>query len=78
MNSTSSQLQFYIDNLHIYILMWKNFENFYTLIDFTKPLNTYIIEIYPNSAHFFIFWFAFRKDENLLLGQDMSPQFLEG
>jgi hypothetical protein len=48
--------------------MWKNFENFYTLIDFTKPLNTNIIEIYPNLAHFLIFWFAFRKDENLLLG----------
>lgn len=47
------------------ILMWKDFENFYTFMDFIKPLKTYAIETYPTLVHFVISLSMFRKGLSL-------------
>ncbi len=58
----------------IFILMWKDFEDFYTLIDFIEPLETYL-----HLTHFFISWFVFKKDGSLpLVGPRCEPPTLEG
>jgi hypothetical protein len=41
--------------------MWKDFDDFYTFIDSTKPLQTYVIGTYL--AHFLISWVVFKKKE---------------
>jgi hypothetical protein len=43
------------------ILMCKDFEIFYTFMDFIKPLETYAIETYPNLVNFVISLSVFRK-----------------
>jgi hypothetical protein len=54
--------------------MWKDFEDFYTLIDFIEPLETYL-----HLTHFFISWFVFKKDGSLpLVGPRCEPPTLEG
>ncbi len=47
------------------ILMWKDFEKFYTFMDFIKPLKTYAIETYPTLVHFVISSSMFRKGLSL-------------
>jgi hypothetical protein len=61
------------------ILMWKDFENFYTFIDYIEPLKTYAIETYPDLAIFSFLGLCLRKTKAYhLLGQDVIPQLLGG
>jgi hypothetical protein len=56
------------------ILMWKDFENFYTFIDYIEPLKTY-----PNLTIFSSLGLCLGKTKAYhLLGQDVIPQLLGG
>jgi hypothetical protein len=69
--------------------VWKHFENFYTFIDSTEPLQTYVIATYLDLAHFLISWVVFKKkggwrqekgrlEAYHLLGQHVNRQLLGG
>jgi hypothetical protein len=57
--------------------MWKEFENFYTFIEYIEPLKTYAIKTYPNLAIFSSLGLCLGKTKAYhLLGQDVIPQLL--
>jgi hypothetical protein len=59
--------------------MWKEFENFYTFIDYIEPLKTNAIETYPNLAICSSLGLCLGKTKAYhLLGQDVIPQLLGG
>jgi hypothetical protein len=56
------------------ILVWKNFNNFYTFIPSIEPLETYPLETYINLAHYSNFSFALKKDKGIpLVGPRCKP-----
>jgi hypothetical protein len=61
------------------ILMWKDFEIFYTFIDYIEPLKTYAIETCPDLVIFSSLGLRLGKTKAYhLLGQDVIPQLLGG
>jgi hypothetical protein len=59
------------------ILMWKDFENFYTFIVYIEPLKAYATKTYPNLAIFSSLGLYLGKTKAYhLLGQDVILQLL--
>lgn len=58
--------------------MWKDFEDFYTFIDSTKPLQTYVIATYLDLHLLGCVQEKGRLEAYHLLGQHVNPQLIGG
>jgi hypothetical protein len=56
------------------ILVWKNFDDFYTIISSIEPLEIYALETHVNLAHFKNNSFVLKKDKAIpLVGPRCKP-----